>query len=92
MNQVNDFCGAIFIRDADGSPARHYPDKILVPDLEPALIGQVNRKGLERGLLSRFSDLLRCHIRIITEFNSKVQPLQPLCQVFHPFGFTLVFS
>ena len=72
MHQVNDFRGPILVRNADGPPARHPPQNILVADLESPLIGQINCKRLERSLLSRFSDLLRCHIQISTELNSKV--------------------
>ena len=64
VDQVYDFNGSCVVSDADCPPAGNYPDKILMRNLKMSLIRQINRKGLERGLLPRLSDLFCRHAQL----------------------------
>ena len=74
MDEIDYFCGPVLIRDADGPPARHDPQKIRMRNLKSPLVGQMNCKRLERGLLPRLPDLFRSHAQIIIIPVGKVQP------------------
>ncbi len=38
VQEINDFRGAIFVRDADGPSSRHYPDKIGMGNVKSPLV------------------------------------------------------